>query len=174
MRSILIADYPGGSFGMPWRGDAPCFNFNYPREHLRPEELDKIGDKTDIETLVIGVDLPDYGFISELVNLRQLYIYSGKNLKDIEFIRPLVGLRQLYIYESQISSLEPFEALAAEKSRLYQESSKDLKAIITYPFEAVCIRSDFINCDLRELKKYDSLRTRELYIKKNPQPEDRS
>lgn len=173
MRSILIADNPGGSFGMPWRGDAPCFNFRYPREHLRPDELDKIGDKTDIEALVIGVDLPDYGFISKLVNLKQLYIYSGKNLKDMAFITPLVRLRQLYIYESRISSLEPFEALAAEKTRLFEESSKDIKAIITYPFEAVCIRSDLLDCDPRDLKKYDSLDTREFYITKNPQPEDR-
>lgn len=57
----------------------PCFNFNAPDEHFRADEIEKIGDKSKIETLVIGCDLPDYDFISDMVNLRQLYIYSGGN-----------------------------------------------------------------------------------------------
>lgn len=74
MRSILIANEPGGSFGLPWKGDAPCFNFNFPRENVPADELDKIADKSEITTLVLGVDLQDYSVISEFLNLNQLYI----------------------------------------------------------------------------------------------------
>lgn len=167
MKSILIANEPGGSFGMPWKGDAPCFNFNIPRENIPADELDKIADKSEITTLVLGVDLQDYSVVSEFSELKQLYIYSGENLTDLSFIKPLVRLRQLYIAESHITSLEPFEELIKEKARLLAES-EEKNAFFTYPFEAVCIRSDRLNCSPRDFKeKYKETRvlfTREFYI----------
>lgn len=171
MRSILIADAPGSSFGLPWKGDAPCYNFNMPRGNIPAGELDKIADKSEITTLVIGVDMPDYGFVSEFVNLKQLYIYSGNNLTDISFIKPLVKLQQLYITESHIASLEPLEELIMEKGRLLAES-KETHPFFIYSFEAVCIRSDSLpdrpDCKPRALKeKFKNTRvllTREFYI----------
>lgn len=164
MRQILIAEEPGSSYGMPWKGDAPCFNFKHPNEHFRADEIENIGDSSEIEALVIGCDLPDYNFISEMVNLQQLYIYSGENLSDLSFIENLICLRQLYIAESHITSLEPFAALTAEKSRLYAESPKDIMSMLKYVFEAVCIRSDCFDCDPNDLTDKYVLRTRELII----------
>lgn len=168
MRSVLIANEPGGGFGMPWKGDAPCFNFNIPRENIPANELDKIADKSEITTLVIGVDLADYSFVSEFSNLKQLYIYSGDTLTDISFIKPLVKLRQLYIAASHIASLEPLEELVTEKARLLAESEEKQAFFTSYPFEAVCIRSDCLNCSPRDFKeKFKETRvlfTREFYI----------
>lgn len=164
MRRILIAQQPGGSFGMPWRGDAPCYNFNFPNEHFCADEIDKAGDKSEIGTLVIGCDLPDYSFISQMINLRQLYIYAGEKLSDLSFIEGLVYLRQLYIAESHITSLQPLAALAAEKTRLYNENPKDIEHMLKYAFEAVCIRSDCLDTVPNELADCDVLRTREFII----------
>lgn len=164
MRRILIAEKPGSSYGMPWKGDAPCFNFNMPDEHFRADEIENIGDRSEIETLVIGCDLPDYAFISDMINLQQLYIYSGENLSDLSFIEGLICLRQLYIAESHIASLDAFVALTAEKSRLYGESPKGIERILKYVFEAVCIRSDHLDCDPNDLADKDVLRTREFFI----------
>lgn len=164
MRQILIAEKPGSSYGMPWKGDAPCFNFNIPNEHFRADEIENIGDKSEIETLVIGCDLPDYDFISDMVNLRQLYIYSGENLSDLSFIERLVCLRQLYLAESHITSLEPFASLIAEKSRLYSEGPDKIERILKYAFEAICIRSDCLDCDPNDFIDKYVLRTREFTI----------
>lgn len=79
---------------------------------------------------MIGCELPDYDFISDMVNLRQLYIYSGGYLSDLSFIERLVCLKQLYIAESHITSLEPFASLTAEKSRLYNETPNDIAEMI--------------------------------------------
>lgn len=164
MRRILIAEKPGSSYGMPWKSDAPCFNFNMPNEHYRADEIENIGDKSEIETLVLGCDLPDYDFISDMVNLRQLYIYSGENLSDLSFIERLVCLRQLYLAESHITSLEPLVSLTAEKSRLYSEGSNDIAHMLKYVFEAVCIRSDRLDCDPNDLTDKYVLCTREFVI----------
>lgn len=48
MRHILIAEKPACSYGMPWKGDAPCFNFNMPNEHFRAYEIEnrrQVGDR---------------------------------------------------------------------------------------------------------------------------------
>lgn len=164
MRRILIADNPGSSYGMPWKGDAPCFNFKMPNEHFHVDEIENIGDKSEIGTLVIGCNLPDYDFISDMVNLQQLYIYSGKNLIDLSFIEGLVCLRQLYLAESHITSLEPFASLTAEKSRLYREGPNDIEHMLKYAFEAVCLCSDRLDCDPNELTDKYVLRTREFVI----------
>lgn len=166
MRRILIAEEPCSSYGLPWKGDAPCFNFRVPDEHFRADEIENIGDKSEIETLVIGCDLPDYDFVSDMINLRQLYIYSGENLSDLSFIERLVCLRQLYIAQSHISSLEPLAALTAEKSRLYNEDPHNIESIFKYTFEAVCIRSDRLDCDPNDFTNQDVLRTREFVINK--------
>ncbi|MDE6732166.1 MAG: hypothetical protein K2J77_04745 [Oscillospiraceae bacterium] len=153
MKSILIADEPGGSFGLPWKGDAPCFNFNVPRENIPADELPKIADKSEITTLVLGVDLQDYSVVSEFSELTQLYIYSGEKLTDISFIKPLVKLHQLYIAKSHISSLEPLEELIREKARLLLENKDNTNAFFTYYIEALCISSDSLNCTTREFKE---------------------
>lgn len=167
MRSILIANEPVRGFPMPWRYDGTCYGFLSPTERLCRDELDKIGDGTDVEGLIICEDLPDYGFIAELLNLRQLYIYTGKILKDMEFVRPLTRLQNLYIRDSHISSIEPFEALAAEKTRLLEEANRDTKSIFTYCVRGVYIGSDLLDCDIEALKKYPVLYFKEFHIKKS-------
>lgn len=164
MRQILIAEKPISVYKMPWKSDGRCFNFRAPNEHFRADEIDKIGDKSEIETLVIGCDLPDYDFISDMVNLRQLYIYSGENLSDLSFIERLVCLRQLYIAQSHIGSLELFTALVTKKSRLYREGPDDIEHMLKYAFEAVSIHSDRLDCDPNDFTDKYVLRTRDFVI----------
>lgn len=178
MKSILIANEPASGFGLPWKGDAPCYNFNIPRENIPAEELSKIADKSEITTLVLGVDLEDYSVVSEFSELKQLYIYSGKNLIDIAFIKPLVKLNQLYIAESHTASLEPLAELITKKARLLAENDDEsMNAFFTYHIEALCITSDCLNCTTREFKgrfkgKYPEdnlINDRDFFFRENPQ-----
>ena len=110
MRRILIEkemmDPKHCSYGFPWKSDGPCFNFRMPEECVLAEDIDIITHKDNIETLVIGCDLDSYDFISDMVNLKFLYIYKGNNVKNLDFVKKLgesVGipcetlLRCLYI-----------------------------------------------------------------------------
>lgn len=145
MRKILIdkemKDPKHCSYGFPWRHDGNCYNFRAPDECVTADETGIIDDMTDIEGLVIGCDLDDYSFISEMVNLRQLYIYSGENINDMSFIAPLVKLKHLYIHESHINSLDPLIALMLEQKRLLS-LEKDINKRLFMTLEAVAINSD--------------------------------
>lgn len=84
------------SYGFPWEHDATCYNFRRPEEIILAKNIRDIENKADIQTLVIGYKLEDYGFIAEMKNLRQLYIYDGSNIYDLAFVENLVSLKQLY------------------------------------------------------------------------------
>ncbi len=145
MRKILIdkemKDPKHCSYGFPWRHDGNCYNFRVPDECVTADEISGIKDFDEIENLVIGCDLDDYGFISEMVNLRQLYIYSGENIYDMSFIASLVKLNHLYIHESHINSLDPLIALMLEQKRLLS-LEKDINKRLFMTLEAVAINSD--------------------------------
>lgn len=153
MRKILIENMEISprecSYGMPWRHDANCFNFNVPEETVLKKDIEKIEDNTDIDVLVIGCDLEDYDFISEMVNLRQLYIYKGNNLKDISFLKSLINLQQLYISESHIASLDALVKLIKEQKRLF-DAETDFGKRLIMGLDAICINSD-LNLNGKEL-----------------------
>ena len=58
MRRILIennmVDPKKCSYGFPWKSDSICINFRMPEECVLTSDIDKITDKDNIETLVIG------------------------------------------------------------------------------------------------------------------------
>ena len=145
MRRILIEnEYINPrecSYGFPWASDGPCYNFKSPNECVKSSEIDNIENLEDVETLVIGCDLQDYGFISKYKKLTQLYIYTGSNITDLSFIETLYKVRQLYIGKSKVSSLEPLDRLVKEKGRLIQET-EDLWTRISYGMEGVYIDSE--------------------------------
>lgn len=145
MRHILIdkeiKDLKNCGYGFPWRHDSTCYNFRMPKEVVTPDEIDGIEDKSDIETLVIACDLPDYRFLEEMTGLRQLYIYSGANIYDLDFTRHLIHLRQLYVAESHVGSLEPLIELVQEKKSLY-DLEKDVPKRLFISMEGICILSD--------------------------------
>jgi hypothetical protein len=95
MRKILIDNNQINprecTYGFPWRDDAICYNFRTPDEFISHHDISSI-DKSDVETLVIGCSLDDYDFVSEMTNLRQLYIYSGGKIGNIDFVKNLVIL----------------------------------------------------------------------------------
>ncbi len=145
MRRILIEnkmlDPKQCSFGFPWRSDVPCFNFRIPEECVLASDVHKITDKDNIETLVIGCDLDNYGFISDMVNLKFLYIYKGGNVKSLDFVKKLVRLQQLYIAETHISDLSPLYLLAKEKEELMRNEPNVMRGT-DYMFSGICIKTD--------------------------------
>ena len=145
MRRILIEkeniDPKTCSFGFPWKHDSICYNFNMPDECVTAESIEKIENLAGIETLVIGCDLDDYSFIGDMVNLKQLYIYSGANIDSLRFIKDLNSLRQLYITDSHITSLEPLKDLIQQRKILYDAETEMFKRLLML-IEGICIYSD--------------------------------
>lgn len=145
MRRILIEnkliDPKACSYGFPWKHDSACYNFRMPEECVTADITGEISNKNDIETLVIGCDLPSYSFIEEMTELKQLYIYSGANIYTLDFIKNLNKLRQLYIANSHIDSLGPLVELIKERKKSY-DSEKDIHKRLFMQVEGICIRSD--------------------------------
>lgn len=145
MKRILIednvVDLSTCSYGFPWKSDVPCFNFNVPQECVTAHDINNIDDRSEIETLVIGCNLNNYDFISDMINLKQLYIYKGDNVSSLDFVSKLLKLKQLYIVGSHISELDALCVLAREKERLFvNESNYHRKN--DYVFEGICIETD--------------------------------
>ena len=146
MRRILIEneilDHKACSFGFPWKHDSICFNFNFPEECILKDDMKNIPDKTDIETLVIGCRLENYDFISDMVNLKQLYIYDGEDVTNLDFIKNLLKLDQLYIVGSHIRDIEPLRILFKEKEKA-SAKEPDMFRRLGYMFSGICIETDY-------------------------------
>lgn len=149
MRRILIdsskIDPRGCSYGFPWDHDSVCYNFNSPEEFVLDKDINQLDDKEDIETLVIGCNLDDYSFISDMKNLHQLYIYSGEKVINLCFLENLVNLQQLYIANSHIQTLEKLVMLIRKQKEMFDEMEP--KERIVFGLEAVCIETDCNNID---------------------------
>lgn len=161
MRSVLIEkeaiDPRECSYSFPWRHDSICFNFDAPNERILADNTDNIGNPADITAVVIGCDLSDYGFLSTMKNLKQLYVYSGKNLKDLEFIENLTRLRQLYIADSKITDISSLLRLIEKKNELIRAvgSVSDKNAFfkrLEHSIEGICIQSDLSVQGIEKLK----------------------
>lgn len=146
MRRILIengeVDVKDCVYGFPWKYDATCFNFKAPNEIVQASEIEKIDYWDEITTLVIGCDLDDYSFIANMVNLYQLYIYTGHNIKNISFIKGLINLSHLYIDDSCVESLDDLKKLIVEKKRLFDEETNIYKRL-SMGMDAICINSKY-------------------------------
>ena len=153
MRKILLdnhqLDPTKCSYGLPWKHDAICFNFRGPEELILADNLDDLGDLSEIETLVIGCELDDYSFIAGMTNLQQLYIYTAANMSSLDFVESLIKLRQMYVANSHVASLESLVKLLSEKKRLLDEQN-DIHNRIAYIIEGICIESD-VDLDGKEL-----------------------
>lgn len=125
MKRILIdkieRDLQNLRYGLPWKYDATCFNFRPAKELVHVSEIDSI-KKKDVESLIIGCDLEDYSFISDMTNLKQLYIYSGQNITELDFVKNLVNLTQLFIADSKVESVEGVVELLKKKARIIDEA----------------------------------------------------
>ena len=145
MRRILIEkeniDPKSCSFGFPWKHDSICYNFRMPEECVTADNIGELVNKDDIEILVIGCDLSDYSFIEDMVNLKQLYIYSGANIYSLDFISKLNRLSQLYIVDSRIETLNPMIELLKERKRLF-DLENDIHKRLSMMIEGICINSD--------------------------------
>lgn len=143
MRNVLIdtnkIEPKECSFGLPWRYDSICFNFNFPDEMITVDDISKI-KKDEIETLVVGCDLTDYSFIGEMKNLRQLYIYTGKYITDLDFLKESTSLNQLYITHSNISSLTGLIELVKKQKEKY-DAEENLNQRLFIGFDGICIDS---------------------------------
>ena len=150
MRSILIdeieRDLKELHYGLPWKYDATCFNFRPAKELVHVSEIDSIRKK-DVEVLIIGCDLEDYSFISDMTNLKQLYIYSGQNIKQLDFVKDLVELRHLFIADSKVESAEGLVELLRKKAEITEAKQRILRQI-----EAVCIETESENVTKQELE----------------------
>lgn len=162
MRNVLVekeaVDPKGCSYGLPWKHDSICFNFDMPDELVLADNVGSISDPADIATVVIGCDLPDYGFLSAMENLKQLYVYSGTNLKDLKFLENMTKLRQLYIADSKLANISSLLKLIGKKNKLIQAagSASDKNLFfkrLEYSIEGICIQSDSDIEDVEDLKK---------------------
>ncbi len=151
MRKIQVGVEETQSFGLPWKYDAPCFNFEFPKEFIKADNLEELGDKSDIKTLVITCDLPDYGFIADMENLTHLYIYSGNNISNMRFIEKLYKLRQLLLYGTHISALDSLTKLLEEKTKRFKAETEPINRL-DWLLDVACVKSDCFDCDLQTLK----------------------
>ena len=159
MRRILIndekIDVNNYAFFLPWRHDSICYNFRQPKECITISEIKDI-DALDIETLVIGCDLDDFNFISGMNNLKQLYIYFGKNLHDDIFLSNLVKLQHLCILNSNIKSLNTLSELMRTKKKLFD-------TLPTMEYFDICLDGILVMSDYDELNT-DIFDGNELYV----------
>lgn len=153
MRRLLIdnekTDPRDSLYGMPWDNDSICYNFNMPDEFVLDTEISQIPDMKEIETLVIVCKLDDYGFISKMENLRQLYIYSGENITELDFLENLVNLTQLYIADSHVTSLDKLVRLTRKQKAMLLQM-EPIKRIL-FGLHGICIESDCKNLNGNEL-----------------------
>ena len=159
-------------YPLPWDSDGICFNFRKPTKTILPNTA--ISNPEKVETLVINCNLTNYGFISSLVNLTQLYIYKGENLNDLSFIKNLTKLTQLCILESHVDTLDNLVELINLKYRLYKKYPKEQEHIgrFMYGFEGVYIQSDSYFGDGREMIQGDVCRTEIITNSNRLTPED--
>lgn len=143
MRSILVdkkfVDLKSCSYGFPWDYDANCYNFKIPTEFVLNTDVHNITNPLEITTIVLGCDFDNYDFISKMTNLRQLYIYSGKNIVNLDFIKELINLNHIYISESGIIELDGLvELLKMQKS--VREGLTGMEKVL-FGLEAICVKS---------------------------------
>lgn len=154
MKRILIdkieRDLQNLHYGLPWKYDATCFNFRPAKEQVHVSEIDSI-KKKDVESLIIGCDLEDYSFISDMTNLKQLYIYSGQNITELDFVKNLVNLTQLFIADSKVESVEGVVELLKKKARIIDEDPNPGRRILRQ-IEAVCIETESEKVTEQELE----------------------
>lgn len=154
MRRILIdeveVDVKNVAYGLPWKYDATCYNFRKAEEWVHVSEINSI-KKKEVEVLIIGCDLEDYSFISDMTNLKQLYIYSGQNIKDLDFVKDLVNLNQLFVADSKVESAEGVVELLRKKAEIIDAETDPMKKIIRQ-IEAVCIETESEKVTKKELK----------------------
>ncbi len=156
MRLLIdTEDRKNRMYPLPWSSDGTCFNFKTPTKMIYPNTTIRNPEK--VETLVINCDLSSYDFISQMVNLTQLYIYKGKNILHLSFLKELVKLRQLCVLDSHVASLKSLIELIELKYKRYKEMPEEEAFIgrLTFAFEGVCIQSDAYKGDGRELIKSD-------------------
>ncbi len=130
------------AYPMPWRSDAYCYNFHEPDVFIPEDRIgEMITDPLDVETLVVTSDLNDYGFISKMENLTQLYLYNCRHLSDVAFLEKLVKLRQILIAHSGIADLKSLDVLIFNKKKACENSADDFEARMTYGVEGIYIHS---------------------------------
>lgn len=131
--SNLCKEAESAAYPLPWEYDSNCYNFRCPEAVIRNADFDGI-NRAAVRTLVIDCELRDYGFLSELPELRQLYIYTGRRISELSFLQGLLHLKQLVLADTQISSLEPLLALAAAKKSAEPPNSAAM--------DCICISSE--------------------------------
>lgn len=155
------------AYPMPWRSDAYCYNFHTPKIFIPDDRINEmITDPLEVETLVVTSDLEDYGFISEMKNLTQLYLYNCRRLRDPTFLEELIKLRQILIAHSDIADLKSLEALILNKRKAYENATNDFEARMTYGAEGIYIQSQRRMIEQQILNKH-SVYIGELIINGN-------
>ena len=141
--------YPAGTttdgqiYRFPWKSDAICYNFRAPEIMVPDDRIEEmITDPLEVETLVVTSDLENYDFISEMRNLKQLYLYRAYHLEDLFMIQDLVKLRQVMIAHGRISCMDSVCRFFDNKKKALDVSANDLEASLTYGMEGFYIHTD--------------------------------
>lgn len=129
------------AYSLPWKNDAFCMNFNRPEEVIPPDEIGLI-NRDNTETIVIGCALKDVSFLKDFRNLRQLYIYDGRNVEDLSFLESMLLLKQFVLHGSHVCSIQSMVSLLEKKKEKIETGSDFLHNQLPYIMEGICMDSD--------------------------------
>lgn len=166
---ILIDDHKREFFPLPWKYDGTCYNFMSPDRFMEPNAIE-IKRPSYVESLVIGCDLEDYSFIAKCKNIRQLYIYSGKNLRDLSFMENLVYLEHICICRSEVISAKPLLNLIDKKYELFNRMSEDEKLTgrLRYQIDGLYLQSSQLIEDASKFIKANICKSDIVINRKKP------
>lgn len=154
------------AYPLPWNSTGTCFNFKAPTRKVSPEY--KSRKLENIETLVINCELQSYEFIGRMENLKQLYIYDGRNVKELSFLRNLNKLKQLCLVGTKVDTLKDLVALIELKQKTYEEERSSPKeeflARMQYCFEGIYFQSENYKGNGLELLEKNDLTRKDIWI----------
>ena len=100
-----------GSIGVPWEHTTTAFNMKTPDVYLCPSDVfdeDIMAElkKHKVVGCYIFTSLEDYGFLSQLKDLRDVFICYGENLRDLSFLSELNDCFMIYIEDAHLKNLD--------------------------------------------------------------------
>ncbi len=100
------------AIGVPWESTSNAFSMKTPNvfmsaEDIYDEEVLSLLRKHQVVGFYIDTPLPDYSFLKEFEQIKDLNIKKADNLKDISFLESLIRCRMLYIQNATLGNLDP-------------------------------------------------------------------
>lgn len=110
--AINDSDKPVRSGFVPWEKTATAFNMKTPKITLSIQDLEDESIRSDLKKccltgIYIFTGLPDYRFLRDFGQVRDLFILHGENIKDLSFVSHMPELFMIYLEEVSVPDLVP-------------------------------------------------------------------